>query len=135
MYGNLDSGIINKKDEIYCLIQEKNPDVLIFNEILPKKHRKKKKISLKDYTIDGYESFLPSTLNGRGVVIYYKPTLSVNNVDLLTNSDFNESVWIRIKLKGSDSLLIGNIYRSPSSSCDNNLNLHELLRHATDLKD
>jgi len=59
-------------DEIHCMINERNPDILIFNEILPKKHRKKKKISLEQYVINGYELCIPSILHGRGVAIYYK---------------------------------------------------------------
>jgi len=120
VYGNLDSGLQNKKDEINCLIQNKDPDIMIFNEILPKKHRKKKKLCMDSFNFDGYEKYLPSTLDGRGVVIYYKLNLSVSNVEVLSGFNFNESVWIRVKLKDADSLLIGNIYRSPSSSKENN---------------
>ena len=50
-------------------------------------------------------------------------------------SDFNESCWVRLKLKGTDSLLIGNIYRSPSSTKENNLKLLELLRLTSQEKD
>ena len=135
MYGNLDSGLLNKKDEINCFIQERDPDIMIFNEILPKKHRKKKKLQLDSFNFDGFEKYLPSTLEGRGVVIYYKLDLSVSNVEVLSGFNFNESVWIRVKLKDADSLLIGNIYRSPSSSKENNAKLLSLLSSAVGMKD
>ena len=89
----------------------------------------------KDFAIDGYEYFIRSTTDGRGVVIYYKDFLSIQYVNVLNNFKSDESIWIRIKLKGCDSLLVGNIYRSPSSSKENNLSLNELLITALDLKD
>jgi len=56
-------------------------------------------------------------------------------VEILNSFNFEESLWVRIKLKGCDTWLVGNIYRSPSSTYENNLKLNELLRKAIDLKD
>ena len=131
----MDSGILNKKVELSVILSDKNPDIVIFNEILPKKRRLKKKLSNKDFKLDGYECMIRSTTEGRGVVIYFKEFLNVQSVEVLNKFDFEECIWLRIQLKGSDSLLIGCIYRSPSSSRENNIKLNVLLRQAVSLKD
>lgn len=135
VYANLDTGIANKKDEISAIIQNTNPDVIMFNEILPKQRRRKKKLVQKDFVIDGYDYLISSTSEGRGVIIYFKLFLNVQIVNTLNSHVFEEAVWIRIKLRGTDTLLVGNIYRSPSSSRDNNLLLNNLLTKAVNLKD
>ena len=42
---------------------------------------------------------------------------------------FHESMWLCISLMKGDSLLLGCIYRSPSSSASNNDNLIDLLNN------
>ncbi len=48
----------------------------------------------------------------RGITIYVMDQIKVIEVEFL--SDFEEQLWIRVTLRGNDSLLIGCIYRSPS---------------------
>jgi len=129
----VDSGLLNKTDELSLIVNDKDPDLLIFNEILPKRRRSKKKLSDRDFSINGYDFVISSTSEGRGVIIYFKTYLQVQSVDLLTNRVFDESIWLNIKLKGNDSLLVGNVYRSPSSTNDNNANLNFLLKKAIDM--
>jgi len=126
---------MNKKDELSILINQKDPDLLIFNEILPKRYRKKKKLSEKDFAIEGYDFFIRSTVEGRGVVLYFKKNLYVQTVECLNVFKFDEAIWLRVTLKGTDSLLVGNIYRSPSSPHENNIALNELILKAVGLKD
>ena len=52
----------------------------------------------------------------RGVGIYITDTLSANRIT--SPSDFEEHLWISLKLRGSDVLTIGCAYQSPSSSID-----------------
>ena len=50
-----------------------------------------------------------SDLNtGRGVIIYTLENLCVTNLEL--DTQFQESVWCKIKLKKADNLLLGCIY-------------------------
>ncbi len=109
--------------------------MLILNEILSKQRRTKKKLLSKDFNMNGYDFVIRSTNEGRGGVLYFKTYLRVESVEVLNNHEFNESVWLRIKLKGSDSLLVGSIYRSPSSSRENNIMLNHLLEEALDQND
>lgn len=123
LYANLDSGLANKRDEHSAIINDKDPDILIFNEILPKQNRAKKRLSPKSFIIYGYEYIIRSSTVGKGVILYFKSCLKVQSVDMLNNFNFDESIWIHIKLKGCDNLLVGNIYRSPSSLRENNVNI------------
>ena len=135
VYANVDSGLANKKDELSILLHNHNPDIVILNEILSKRKRVKKKLSTKDFELDGFDFIIKSATEGRGVIIYFKTCLYVQKVDVLNNENFEESVWIRLTLKGNDSLLIGNVYRSPSSSRENNLLLNNLLQLAVEQND
>jgi hypothetical protein len=51
-------------------------------------------------------------------------------VEDLTQHVFEESVWVKIKINSHDTLLIGCIYRSPSSKRENNMELCNLLNSA-----
>ena len=48
----------------------------------------------------------------RGVAIYVKDDLYVNEVKL--NTDFKDHLWVEIRLSSNDSILCGCIYRSPT---------------------
>ena len=63
---------------------------------------KNRDVPLQSYALNGYQQFCVSP-DGRGVIIYCKNTINMTLVDELTNSEFNESCWVRLKLKDSDS--------------------------------
>ena len=48
-----------------------------------------------------------------------------------TCANFDESAWVRIRLKGKHTLLAGCIYRSPQSPLQNNEQLRQLLREVS----
>ncbi len=67
----------------------------------------------------------------RGITIYVMDQIKVIEVEFL--NDFEEQLWIRATLRGSDSLLIGCIYRSPSKDATVETNkLCDLLRQVID---
>ena len=96
---------------------------------------KRKKLCHSDFSFDGYDFVCKSLTEGRGVILYFKNCLYVQKVEILDNILFNESIWIRLHLKDNDSLLVGNIYRSPSSIPENNVLLNKLIVEAVNLKD
>ena len=66
--------------------------------------------------IDGYDCFVSSFYRGsHGVCIYVKSSF---HASLLNMPDFNfsESLWCSVMVCGFDTLIVGVIYRSPSSS-------------------
>ena len=79
-----------------------------------------------------YANFNPSNSNLgtsglRGICIYVADVLQSCEVTF-PDSDFSEQLWVRIKLLGGDSLLVGCIYRSPSSNDDSIQQFRHLLR-------
>ena len=122
----------NKWDEFCVDIKNKGrePDIIMLNEVLPKNFRFQ--LTKAEITLEGYEMFpesFPADMS-RGTVIYVKETLKA--VEVKFDSSFEESTWVKINLKGTDCLLCGCIYKSPSCSAVNEVNLRNLLKHTAE---
>ena len=116
-YTNADS-LINKKDELDIVIQERNPDMIIITEVYPKTS-KSTEISESELVIKGYDMIQSKTRKkSRGVCIYYRENLTVEPCEKLNNLAFQEACWCNVTLKQGDKLLLGAIY-SPSSTMTN----------------
>jgi len=125
---------MNKREELNCSILIEKPKVIILTEIFPKITQTL--LDRVEFVIEGYESFIPTLVSGRGIAIYVHKSLPAASVEELDKFGFKESVWCSIILRGTDKLLhvIGCIYRSPgNSSKENNDNLNRLLLKATGL--
>ena len=120
---------MNKKAEITNLIEKENPDVLCFTETLDKRNPELTEAEAK---INGYETFLGKNPQ-RGTVIYVKETLNPKRSLEHETNDYTEHVWCSIKYN-DENILIGNIYRSPNSSDNNNEKLLNLLKNKTNEK-
>ena len=71
-----------------------------------------------DYDIPGY-SILPINLDndtGRGITIYSKDALDKSVIKIDSDPSFEEVCLIEVRLRSSDILLLGCVYRSPTSS-------------------
>ena len=119
LYTNVD-GLPNKMDELLLRVEDEQPDVIVLTECIPKAQLRP--LSLSCYTVgeafSPYLNFDPEQsrlgLSGkRGVLILVKREL--NPAEISFPSTFEEALWVRIELKGSDHLVLGVIYRSPSS--------------------
>ena len=121
--GRVDT-LLNKRTELSVLIHEHNPDVIGITEILAK-NRTMDPEDL-EFHIEGYAHVTNlEEHHKRGVILYTKSHLNATIIKKITGADnFEESIWCEVSLKGSDSVLIGVVYRSPSC---NNVN-HEHLR-------
>ena len=110
---------------IQCLPEP--PDVIAITEFKPKKTAHQLLIS--EFNLDGYNVFHSGldNNNDRGVLFYIAQGIQASPVDI--PSAFNEFLFLILKNKGSAnrSILLGNIYRSPSSSETNNNELCSLL--------
>lgn len=70
---------------------------------------------------------------GRGLILYVHQSLNAEEVKLET--EFEENLFIKIKVNNSDSLLVGLIYRSPSENTEEkHTKLRELLTEAASKK-
>ena len=124
LYTNCDS-FMNKREEFKTRILKENPDVIALTEIYPKKVQIA--VQSSELELHGYQLFIPSEFDHsqRGVAIYVKNQLAccLVNMDV---SKFKESVWVQLEIKHR-ILIIGCVYRSPSSSFENNQELCDLL--------
>ena len=124
LYTNADQ-FLNKRDDLAMMIVENKPDIILITEVIPKSQSNPINPSL--LSLDGYNYHLNFNLEDedlgksgiRGVIIYYKDSLVVNEV-MLDMIDFKDHVWIEVMGKSS-SLLLGCIYRSPSDESTKSL--------------
>ena len=72
--------------------------------------------------------------SSRGVCIQIKNGLSYEECKVLNEFSFNESCWCVLKLQSNKKMLIGGIYRSPSSNITNSRHLNDLINVALNLK-
>ena len=105
------------------MIEKDNPDVLSFTETHDKRNPELTEAEAK---IIGYETFLGKNPQ-RGTVIYVKESLNPKRFLELESNDFAEHVWCSITME-KEKILIGNIYRSPNSSENNDVKLTSLLK-------
>ena len=105
------------------------PDIILVDEVKPKRHRYKPfaaEFSLKDI---GYE-MIPNNLDneiGRGQAIYYAMDRIELRQEEFEESKFEEAVFASMKLSDNDSLLVGLFYRSGSSNQLNCKRLNNLI--------
>ena len=59
---------------------------------------------------------------------------TLKTVEVKFESSFEEGTWVKINLKGTDCLLCGCIYKSPSCSAVNEVNLRNLLKSVAEHK-
>lgn len=107
------------------------PDIILITEILPKAHCNtltSARLSLCGYSsVFNFDPDTTSPFSVRGVGIYVSEKLSFSEVHFDT-CNFVEHIWIQVKLRGHDSLLVGCIYRSPSSDLhQSTINLCDLM--------
>ena len=103
------------------IIAEK-PDLILLVEVLPKVNDcfvGSPRLHIPFYTF--YSNFNPdssTTSSGpRGIAVYVADRLVSTQVSF--SSHFSEHLWVKIKLMNSDYLLVGVIYRSPSTDAVN----------------
>ncbi|GAA53001.1 hypothetical protein CLF_109300 [Clonorchis sinensis] len=75
-------------------------------------------VSDAEISIDGYSIFRADSKRGRagGVALYLHAALPIPIVlSDTTPAPFCDALWLQVPLRGPDSLLLGVVYRSPSS--------------------
>ena len=135
MYANADC-LSNKLNELKSVIDSyiTHPHLIGVCEIKTKNFRIAP--STTEFSLPGYSLFNSNvdTQNWRGASLYISYILTATPIVL--RDEFCESVWATMPLTGSDKLLIGCIYRSPTQQGDvNNARLCNMLLRASDMKD
>ena len=118
VYTNLD-GISNKTGELSNIVHSYKPDIICLTET---------KTSANDandhlYDCENFEVFrkVIQRAPGGGVSILVNKKFNVSdfNVSVLNDHHFEDSVWCEIKCEGKP-IIVGVVYRTPSSSRENN---------------
>ena len=104
---------MNKLDHFRILLSKKPIDVICLNETFCDSSIADSEINLPDYSIVRGDR----NRNGGGVAMYIRNSLTfIRRNDLET--DDVECIWIEMKCKQRQHVLIGSLYRPPSSPVD-----------------
>ena len=125
---------MNKFDEFRTrfINDESYPHIIMITEALPKNSRYS--ASKAEFNLNGYDLFPEFPIQDiRGILVYIKQDLTAVEVNI--DHDFKECVLVKVNLRNTDKLLVGCIYKSPSSSDENHDKLNELLLHVSKLED
>ena len=82
-----------------------------------------------NFSLNGYDCFRTKHENGRRIIIYHPKNLTVTKIDLYNEQI--ESLWILFKPKNKDNLLLGCIYRNPSTNIYSTYNTCKLIENAS----
>ena len=93
------STLSNKCSELESYLSMENQHIIGLCEIYPKNSIDKTISSILN--LPDYEKFLPDKNGDRGVILYIHKSLTAFKVDILSESDYSESVWCEVKLKGA----------------------------------
>ena len=112
----------NKLDEFRARVKSEQPHVVAVTEVWMK----------EDVVLDGYHQAVrhdrESGRKGGGILLFVKDNLPMIECRELSKLAFEESVWCLVRLIGSESMLLGLCYRSPSSEIENDNQLLNVLR-------
>lgn len=124
LYTNCAS-LYNKTSELIDLVSLTSPDLIFITEtwLTPD-------IDDSEVSIPGYVLFRSDSCRGRmgGVCIFSASTLCLTSFSV-PNPNFShiDALWLSLKLRNRDRLLIGVIYRPPSSPPEDNVLLSNFL--------
>ena len=119
LYTNADQ-FSNKKDQLLLFIDNKQPDIIMITEMLPKNQINE--IPPTIWNINGYTQYLnfntddenPNLTDIRGTAIYIKREIITSEVKI-NESSYKDLLWVETHLEGNEKILIGCIYRSPTA--------------------
>ena len=136
MYTNADQLTTSKKSELIKKIEIHKPMIIAVCEV---KSKNPTDCNSLDYEIPNY-TLHPVNLDndsGRGIAFYSHASINRSVIQVTPEVTFNEVSMLELRLRGSDSLLIGCCYRSPTktdTSLENNCKLTQFLKWASEQK-
>ena len=115
MYTNVDT-FNNKRIEFEARVRTLEPDIIGITEVNPK--NASWRLEQQELQLPGYS--LHCNLEGRGVALFIRNLISTSDVNCQNDES---TIWSMVNLKNGDVLLVGVVYRSPSSSDEQNSQL------------
>ncbi|XP_076466007.1 uncharacterized protein LOC143297493 [Babylonia areolata] len=108
-----------------ALIDIYHPDIIGITEVKPKNARYS--IQESELSLAGFELYHTLNENNRGMALYVKSELKPSLCDRL-KTNFSENIFVECQQDDGNKLLVGLIYRSPSSTPENMEKLNALLQ-------
>ena len=107
------------------LIADNEPDLILITEVIPKTYTScmsSSRVDIPDYfRYSNFDSDAEQVADMRGICVYVSSALMSTEVQFSTLS-FLESLWIKMILRGSNSILVGCVYCSPSFGLEGSTN-------------
>ncbi|XP_076038458.1 uncharacterized protein LOC143023740 [Oratosquilla oratoria] len=129
LYTNLD-GLGNKVAELGSLMQREQPDFVLLTETKTNEEMLDMNLfNTKEYVVtrkDRKDQHAP----GGGVTILTRKNLIVDtdSVTFLTQHEAEETVWCQVKCAGGKDIVLGVVYRTPTSLALNNDKICNIIR-------
>ena len=117
--------IINKFEEFQLLVSQHNPYIISITESWLESNIHDSEIQLNNFNLFRNDR---SGSRGGGVLLYVHKSLMCSPCVKLNAVKFEESLWYLVSLSNKQTLLLGLVYRSPSSVETNNSKLLEALQ-------
>lgn len=109
------------------IVSDMEPDIVMVTEMRPKYSREE--VCCQQYKLEGFELFsnVDDANVGRGIGIYVADHLAtkVNLVNM--DSEYRDSIWLEMTTGAGGKVTLGCVYRSPSSTPDDDAKLHNML--------
>ena len=125
---------MNKRSEILDLIDSEKPHVLALTEFGAARSTGDNELGINEYTIYRGDHSDGKGGLGKGAALYVHNSLNHSACPALETEEFDCAAWCAIKLNDNKTMLVGTIYRSPSSDDQNNAKLLETMKKAASLK-
>ena len=123
-----------KMDQLKTLIKEEEPHIIGVTESWGKEWIKDGIFAQEDYVLYRNDR---EDKRGGGELLYISKKLGQRECKPLNNpangEEFDSSIWCWVTPKKGKKVLVGNIYRPPSSTWEKNRQLMNLLGRATDI--
>ena len=118
--------------ELEIIAKNSAPKIMAICESKPK--NLKYDLSESQYKLDGYELFTNNLRKkeGRGVVMYVHKSIEASICEVKNQT--RDSLWLQISLNNNDKLIVGCIYRSTSSTNEDNKKLLEMCKYFNEIK-
>ena len=116
--------IVNKLPELQAVVCDHSPLIVGIAESWCTSSVGDAELHLNGYNL--FRDDRPSGIGG-GVLLYVHSSLSATPCKTLSDVGFENSLWCSITLSPTEVLLVGVVYRAPSSSNINNQNLTSII--------
>ena len=122
-----DTSIVNKKNELYFMVEDIYPHIIGITESWANTDIKDAELGLT-----GYVMFRRDRIGrrGGGIILYVKESIQADEIKLEREADYDEAVWCKI-VSGNSKFTIGLVYRSPNINEEDTTKIQNAIKEVT----